>query len=131
MDIQNIIQTTLLGLFFGTFGTTLGGLIGVTFKGNSARFLSFVLQFAAGLMLAVICFELIPETLEVSNIFSLLLGIIIGLFVMIICDNIIKRVYKNKSKIKNNSLLKTGIIVGIGLAIHNFPEGIDQIREYA
>ena len=32
--------------------------------------------------------------------------------------------YNKKEKNKNNSLLKTGIIVGIGLAIHNFPEGL-------
>ena len=38
MEIQNILNTTLLWLFFGTFGTTIGGILGVTFKGNSARF---------------------------------------------------------------------------------------------
>ena len=59
LDIQNIFQTTLLGLFFGTFGTTIGGIIGVTFRGNSKRFLGFILQFAAGLMVAIICFDLI------------------------------------------------------------------------
>ena len=33
--LENLIKTTLLGLFFGTFGTTLGGIIGVTFKNTS------------------------------------------------------------------------------------------------
>lgn len=42
-----LLKTTLLGLFFGTFGTTLGGIIGVTFKNTSNRFLSFILEFAA------------------------------------------------------------------------------------
>ena len=27
--MEHLIKTTLLGLFFGTFGTTLGGIIGV------------------------------------------------------------------------------------------------------
>lgn len=125
MELETIIRTTLLGLFFGTFGTTIGGIIGVSFKGTSAKFLSFILQFAAGLMLAIICFELIPEALEVSNIFSVFIGIGIGVIVMIACDNFVKKLYDKKEKIsKNNSLLKTGIIVGIGLAIHNFPEGL-------
>ncbi len=31
---------------------------------------------------------------------------------------------ENKSQIEKNNLLKTGIIVSIGLAIHNFPEGL-------
>ena len=30
----------------------------------------------------------------------------------------------NKSSKSNNSLLRTGIVVGIGLALHNFPEGL-------
>ena len=122
--MDNILQTTLLGLFFGTFGTTLGGIIGVTFKGNSKRFLSFILQFAAGLMTAIICFDLIPEALKISNIISLFIGIISGVIVMIICDNGVKKIYNKKENLKNNTLLKTGIVVGIGLAIHNFPEGL-------
>ena len=120
------MQTTLLGLFFGTFGTTIGGIIGVTFKNPSNKFLSFILQFAAGLMLAIICFDLIPEALEVSNLSSTFIGIFIGVAAMIVCDNLVKKIYnkKGKSKSTTNSLLKTGIIVGIGLAIHNFPEGL-------
>lgn len=124
--MEEIIQTTLLGLFFGTFGTTIGGIIGVTFKNPSNKFLSFILQFAAGLMIAIICFDLIPEALQVSNISSVFIGIFIGVAAMIACDNIVKKMYGKKEKVKtaNNSLLKTGIIVGIGLAIHNFPEGL-------
>ena len=120
------MNTTLLGLFFGTFGTTIGGIIGVTFKNPSNKFLSFILQFAAGLMIAIICFNLIPEALEVSDISSVFIGIFIGVVAMIGCDNIVKKMYgkKEKGKTTNNSLLKTGIIVGIGLAIHNFPEGL-------
>ena len=54
-----LLKTTLIGLFFGTFGTTLGGIIGISWKRNSNRFLSFILQLAAGLMMAIICFDLI------------------------------------------------------------------------
>lgn len=126
--METIIKTTLLGLFFGTFGTTIGGIIGVTFKNPSKKFLSFILQFAAGLMSAIICFDLIPEALEISNISSVFIGIFVGVIAMVICDNLVKRIYTQKEKRKrisnNNSLLKTGIIVGIGLAIHNFPEGL-------
>ena len=115
-----LLKTTLIGLFFGTFGTTLGGIIGVTWKRNSNRFLSFILQFAAGLMTAIICFDLIPEALSISGIASTIIGVIFGVIVMIFCDNIVK---KNHSR-SSNSLLNTGIIVGIGLALHNFPEGL-------
>ena len=155
-----ISTVAILGLFFGTIGTTLGGLIGIFSKRNSNRFLSFVLAFASGLMLAVICFDLIPEAIEISSIYTTILGIILGIIIMVLCDNIVKNIFNKKGnefshnvsnmsvnhrlrKIDNSTnkkdrfktndrkivernvgLLKTGIIVSIGLALHNIPEGL-------
>lgn len=45
--MEYILKTTLLGLFFGTFGTTLGGILGSLFEIKSNRKLSFILEFAA------------------------------------------------------------------------------------
>lgn len=122
--MNELLKTTLLGLFFGTFGTTIGGFIGVTFKNTSKKFLSFILEFAAGLMIAIVCFDLVPEALELSNLGYTLVGIIAGVVTMMFFDNIIKNKYNAKKVKNNNSLLKTGIVVGIGLALHNFPEGL-------
>lgn len=123
---MEILKTTLLGLFFGTFGTTMGGLLGIFIKKNSNKFLSFILAFASGLMMAVICFDLIPESLEITNITYSLLGIIIGIIVMFFCDLLVEKKFNKNIELKENknSLLKTGLIVSIGLAIHNFPEGL-------
>ena len=161
--METIIKTTLVGLFFGTFGTTLGGIIGIRLKRTSNKFLSFILSFASGLMTAIICFELIPEAMEIASLPVVILGIILGIGMMIICDifvdnmfkkrektankinskkdikniraieqtdkknindNINENIRKEKIELKRNSLLKTGLIVSIGLAIHNFPEGL-------
>ena len=123
---MEILKTTLLGLFFGTFGTTMGGLLGIFIKKNSNKFLSFILAFASGLMMAIICFDLIPESLEITNITYSLLGIIIGIIVMFFCDLLVEKKFNKNIELKENknSLLKTGLIVSIGLAIHNFPEGL-------
>jgi len=124
--VNEILKTTILGLFFGTFGTTLGGIIGVVIKKQSNKFLSFILSFASGLMMAVICFDLIPEALGISNLSNVLIGVIIGIMAMIFCDILVEKKFNNNHRFdgNKNNLLKTGIIVSIGLAIHNFPEGL-------
>lgn len=123
---MEILKTTILGLFFGTFGTTLGGIIGVVIKKHSNKFLSFILAFASGLMMSVICFDLLPEALGISNIVNVIIGTIIGIVSMIFCDILVEKKFSVNSKTKGmeNNLLKTGIIVSIGLVIHNFPEGL-------
>ncbi len=124
--MDGILKTTLLGLFFGTFGTTIGGVLGIVTKKNSNKFLSFVLSFASGLMMSIICFDLIPEALGISSIYSVIFGVLIGIVTMIFCDIVVQRKFNKKADECNNKndLLRTGIIVSIGLAIHNFPEGL-------
>lgn len=123
--MNDILKTTLMGLFFGTFGTTIGGIIGITFKNTSNKFLSFILEFAAGLMISIVCFDLVPEAMELSSLGMTFVGIFLGVACMIVCDSMIKNKFNANTHIKgNNSLLKTGIVVGIGLALHNFPEGL-------
>lgn len=120
--MENILNITWLGLIFGMIGTTLGGIFGVSIRLKSNKLLSFILEFAAGLMTSIICFDLIPEALNIVSIVLCIIGVLIGIISMIFCDNFINKLYKNNSKY--NSLLKTGLIVGIGLTIHNFPEGL-------
>ena len=118
--MNNASRITLIGLFWGMIGTTLGGILGSILKIKSNKYISFILELAAGLMTAIICFDLIPESLKYGNISNCILGIFIGIFVMFVCDNIIKKNHKTYT----NSLLHTGFVIFIGLTIHNFPEGL-------
>lgn len=127
MNLSELIKVTLVGLFFGTFGTTIGGILGIKLKNTTNKFLSFILAFASGLMIAIVCFELIPEALEIASLGTVILGIIVGIIIMIICDILVDKKFhigENNGKVSKSNLLKTGIIVSIGLAIHNFPEGL-------
>ena len=41
--------------------------------------------------MSVICFDLIPEALEISNITQTIIGIILGIIAMIFCDVIVDK----------------------------------------
>lgn len=122
--MNEIVKTTIMGLFFGTFGTTLGGIIGISINRISNKLLSSILSFASGLMISIICFDLIPESLSIGNISTTIIGIFLGIMGMIFCDILVDKKFNQNMKKKTNSMLKTGIVVSIGLAIHNFPEGL-------
>ena len=124
--MNEIVKTTLIGLFFGTFGTTIGGIIGTKFNHSSNKLLSFVLAFASGLMIAIVCFDLLPEAFNLSTLPTVFLGIILGIILMMVCDMLVDKKFNSSKNLKSskNTLLKTGIVVSIGLALHNFPEGL-------
>ena len=121
---MEILKTTLIGLFFGTFGTTIGGIIGIMLKKPSNKLLSFILSLASGLMMSIICFDLIPEAIEIGNMFYTIFGIVSGIVTIILCDILVQKKFNKDIREEQSSLLKAGIIISMGLAIHNFPEGL-------
>lgn len=72
-------------------------------------------------MMSIVCFDLIPEAMNISDFGAVITGVVLGIIVMIACDIFVQ---KKLQYAKKNSLLKTGLAVGIGLALHNIPEGL-------
>lgn len=151
-----LLKVTLLGLVSGMIGTGIGGMAAFVIKKISNRILGFILEFSAGLMMAVVCFKLVPEALGLGGFFLTFTGIFLGVFAIIIIENFMKwygfddranrilgqsgkRKYgrvkpADRSKLSgarysakrintDAGLLKAGILVAIGIALHNFPEG--------
>lgn len=61
MEYLAIIVITFIS---GVIGTGVGGLVGALMKRDSNKIVSLLLSFAAGIMLAVVCFDLMSEPLE-------------------------------------------------------------------
>ena len=61
--IETLIVTTALA---GVVGTGLGGLIGAMLQKDSNRTVSLLLSFAGGVMLSVVCFDLVTEAVETN-----------------------------------------------------------------
>lgn len=64
MEYLAIIVITLIS---GVVGTGLGGVVGAVLKRDSNKIVSLLLSFAAGIMLAVVCFDLMSEPLEMMR----------------------------------------------------------------
>ncbi len=64
MDYLAIIVVTFIS---GVIGTGLGGVVGAVLKRDSNKIVSLLLAFAAGIMLAVVCFDLMSEPIEMMK----------------------------------------------------------------
>ena len=64
MEYLAIIIITFIS---GVLGTGIGGLIGAVLRRESNKIVSLLLSFAAGIMLAVVCFDLMNEPIEMMK----------------------------------------------------------------
>lgn len=69
----------------GVGGTGMGGVVACLFRKDSSKTVSLLLSFAAGVMTAIVCFDLLTEALhaeEAVNIWPVVGGVIVGFAVI-------------------------------------------------
>jgi ZIP family zinc transporter len=127
----------------GVLGTGLGGLIAaVLLKRSSARMTCWMLSFAAGIMTSVVCFGLMPESVELAGMTVSIAGLAAGIAVIMLLNGFVdhltrgqdddphihhthEELYHQKQMIQTNAhLLRSGVIMLIAIGLHNIPEGI-------
>lgn len=121
--MNNILYITLIGFLVGVIGTGLGGILALTLGKPGNKFLSFILGFSAGIMLTIVCFDLLPEAFERANFLVGLLGIVTGVFAIVVIDEIVHS-HGSKKIVNDRNFIKMGLLIGLGVALHNFPEGL-------
>ena len=156
--LGTLIATTAIA---GVVGTGLGGLIGALLQKDSNRVVSLLLSFAAGVMISVVCFDLVVEAIETNvGIYVVIGAIALGVAVIYILNRIIDRktnpevahIDENHSKTADDlnelihsdhlehhranndskfSLFVAGVVMACAIALHNVPEGMTIGAAYA
>jgi len=124
---QNILTPLIITSFAG-FSTTIGSLLGLFFKRENPKFMSFVLGFTAGVMVGISFLELFPPAFEYLGLLKASIAFLVGFTFIFLIDFFIPHEYfgdkERPGKQKSGKLLRTGFFIAIGITIHNFPEGI-------
>jgi ZIP family zinc transporter len=121
-----IVEVFLLSLIAG-LGTVIGGIIVVLLRRISDRFIAGSMGFASGVMLLVSFLNLFVESLELTSYLNVSLAFTAGSIIMIIIDLFLPHLELGKREdgiIKKSKQLKPGILILIGITLHNIPEGI-------
>ena len=156
--VETLILTTALA---GVGGTGLGGLVGALLQKDSKRSVSLLLSFAGGVMLSVVCFDLVTESIETNaGIWTVVGAITFGVAVTYFLNYLIDRKtnpevphidenhpktaddldelihsdHLNQHYARNDSrlgLFVAGIVMASAIALHNVPEGMTIGASYA
>ena len=156
--LGTLILTTALA---GVGGTGLGGLVGAFLQKDSKRTVSLLLSFAGGVMLSVVCFDLVTEAIETgTGIWTVVAMIATGVAVTFLLNYMIDRktnpevahIDENHPKTADDldelihsdhleahyarkdsrlGLFVAGIVMASAIALHNVPEGMTIGASYA
>lgn len=121
--MSRLFAVTCIGFLCGMIGTGLGGLMTLFLKNPTKRFMAVLLGFTSGIMISVVCFDLLPEAFDMGGVFASLVGIVIGVGMILIVEQFIPERVSQKFS-EDFDFIRSGILLGIGIAIHNFPEGL-------
>ena len=142
MDYLTIILITLIS---GVLGTGLGGAVGAILRRDSDKIVSLLLAFAGGIMLAVVCFDLMSQPIDMMKkgalplytpaivVVSAVIGYAVVYLLNHVIDNHAHRFESHKDG-KNNSqsnLFIAGLVMMIAIALHNLPDGMVIGASYA
>ncbi|MBL7092458.1 zinc transporter ZupT [candidate division KSB1 bacterium] len=118
-----LLLTTGAGL-----ATTIGSLIGLAVRKPGPKFMGFTLGFSAGVMILVSFVELLQGSVESIGFLSAHLAFFLGMISFFLIDTLIPHdyigQYDHKICESDHGLKRTGMLIALGIGVHNFPEGL-------
>jgi ZIP family zinc transporter len=122
--IDNLIPALILTLLAG-LSTGLGSLVCYFVPRPNLRYISISLGFATGVMIFVAFVDLFGEAKEEIGLGYTNLFFLVGMLLIYSLDRLVPHTHMNgRVDSQNHKLYRGGIMVTIGMAIHNLPEGL-------
>lgn len=125
--LESVLYSTLAGMA----GTGLGGIISIFFRKPGAKLPAVMMGFSGGLMMAVSCLDMMPEAVRSAGAAYAIIGMLLGV-VAIMAAHLFTGTGKERGNAtiqsgqdtQAASLLRTGVLISIGIALHDLPEGM-------
>ena len=125
--MKQMIDTFLIGAFTGITGSGIGCLLGYILlkigqksrfspsKDQKNLFYAMLYEFSSGLMMGIVTFHMLPEAMDTGGLLITVGGLLCGLILLYFFGKLLR---------KHEVFPTTGILLLIGIIIHNIPEGM-------
>jgi len=117
MNNHSFLISVLYSCVAGTLGTGIGGLFAYFVKPSNTHILSRLMGFSAGVMLSVVLFSLVPESLALTKLWIMLLSFLAGAAFILFCEKFLPHTHASKTD-------RLSLLLFFGIAMHNIPEGL-------
>ncbi|MFA6866889.1 MAG: ZIP family metal transporter [Clostridia bacterium] len=126
---MTITQILIYTAIPGVIGTGLGGLLGIVFSRKTSS-MPKILAFASGIMISIVCFDLVPEGFAQYNqsqislgltLLLTILGLLVGMIIVVLISKLLTKKQLSKS---TNSINISGLTIFFAILLHNLPEGM-------
>lgn len=117
--MHGITYYTTLGFIAGIFGTGLGGILSAVLPIKNSRGMAALLEFSGGIMLAIVCFDLLPEAFALASMPFVLIAFSAGVATLVLFEEWMSKVRPN-----DKGLSRMGFIIFSAIALHDLPEGL-------
>jgi len=140
-----MLQTTWIGLLAGVVGTSLGAVLANFINFRDRNILGFLLAGSAGVMSSIALMELVPEAISIGGKPAAAIGLVSGTIFLLLLDILLPhrhwettdtpldereesrrneggRGRRHRHRVRR--LREVGVLIGIGIALHNIPEGL-------
>ncbi len=118
-----LMLTALAGL-----ATTIGSIIALFYREPSPKYMAFIMGFSAGVMIYISFVELLQTGIKSVGFIYANLAFFSGMAVLFLIDISLPHIYMLEECDTDNSsqsrLKKVSVFMVLGIAIHNFPEGM-------
>ena len=111
-----------ISLISGLIGITIGVVSAYSISNRGKRFEGAISGFTGGLMMSIVYIDILPEAFDHSGLWVTIIGLLLGIIFITYVDNKIDS--KINKERKTSNYIKTALLITIGLALHNIPEGI-------
>lgn len=125
MVAPNVIIYALLLTTLAALATGIGSLISYVIPKPDTRYLSISLGFATGVMIFVAFVDLFCGARAYIGLAGANLFFFCGLLIVLLLDHLVPHMHLNgQADAHCDRLYRGGFMTTIGIALHNFPEGL-------
>lgn len=128
--MDGLLDAVLTGLIVGAGGTAGGACIALLLRATNRRLCAALMGISGGIMLSAVFFDMLPHSLEHAVWYVVLAGAALGALAMFIVTKLVPHIDADEydeaviHDIKSKRLARSGVLLALGIAIHNLPQGI-------